>query len=157
MRGYSDTDWGGDPDESRSISGYVFTLSGEAISWYSKKQDCIALSTTEAEYVACSIATQEAMWLRSFLQDLNLTPKVDNPIKLLCDNTTAIQFTKDPKFHWKTKHIKRCYHFVRDAIKTKDIAIKYISTNKMIVDPLTKPISRDVFKSHMLSLGLRRV
>jgi len=120
LRGYSNVDWGGDPDESRSTSRYLFTLSGGAISWYSKKQDCIALSTMEAECVACSIATQEVIWLRSFLQDLNLTPKVDDPIELLCDSTAAIQFAKDPKFHRKTKHIKRRYHFVRDAIKTKE-------------------------------------
>ena len=111
----------------------------------------------EAEYVACSLATQEAMWLRSFLQDLNLTPKTDDPVEMLCDNTAAIQFAKDPKFHRKTKHIKRRYHFVRDAIKTKEIAIKYIPTNKMIADPLTKPIPRDAFKAHVLNLGVRRV
>jgi len=85
----------------------VFTLTGEAISWYGKKQDCIALSTMEVEYVACSLATQEAIWLRSFIQDLNLTLKVDDPIELLCDNTVTIQFVKDSKFHRKTKHIKR--------------------------------------------------
>ena len=66
----------------------------------------------EAEYVACCLATQEAIWLRSFLQDLRLTPKVDDPVELMCDNTVAIQFAKDPKFHRKTKHIKRRYHFV---------------------------------------------
>ena len=87
-----------------------------------------------------------------FLQHLNLTPKVDDPIELLCDNIAAIQFTKNPKFHRKTKHIKRRYHFVRDAIKTKEIVIKYISTNKMIANSLTKPIPKDAFKSHMLSL-----
>jgi len=76
----------------------------------------------EAEYVACSIATQETIWLRSFLQDLNLTPKVDDPIEMLCDTTAATQFGKDPKFHWKTKHIKRRYHFVQDAIKAKEIS-----------------------------------
>ena len=140
---------GGDPDESRFTSGYVFTLSKGAMSWCNKKQDCIALSTTEAEYVACSIATQEAMWLRSFLQDLNLTLKIDEPVELLCDNTTAIEFTKDLKFHWKTSHIKRRYHFVRDAIKTKEIVIKYIPTNKMIANPLTKPIPRDALTSHV--------
>ena len=135
----------------------MFTLSGGPITWCSKKKDCIALSTMEAECVACSIATHEVIWLRSFLQDLNLTPKVDDPIELLCDNTAAIQFAKDPKFHRKTKHIKRHYHFVRDAIKSNEMAIKYISTNKMIANPLSKPIPRDAFKYHMLSLGLRRV
>jgi len=97
------------------------------------------------------------VWLRSFLQDLSLTPKVDDPNELLCDNRVAIQFTKDSKFHQKTKHIKRRYHFVRDAIKTNEIVIQYISTNKMTTVPLTKLIPRDAFKTHMLSLGLRRV
>jgi hypothetical protein len=157
LRGYTDADWGGDLDESKSTSGYVFTLGGGAISWCSKKQDCIALSTMEAEYVACCLAAQEAVWLRNFLQDLSLTPRVDDPAEIWCDNTAAIQYAKDPKFHRKAKHIKRRYHFVRDAIKSKEIVVKYLSTTKMIADPLTKPTSRDVFKTHMLSLGLRRV
>lgn len=156
LKGYSDADWGGDLDESKSTSGYAFVLGGGAISWCSKKQDCIALSTMEAEYVAVSLAVQEAMWLRSFLQDLDLTPKVDEPVEMHCDNTAAIQFAQDPKFHRKTKHIKRRYHFVRNAIKNKEVAIKYISTNEMIVDPLTKPIARDVFRAHVKRLGLRR-
>ena len=73
---------GGDLDESKSTSGYVFTLGGGAVSWCSKKQDCIALSTMEAEYVACCLAAQEVIWLRNFLQDLNLTPRVDDPVEI---------------------------------------------------------------------------
>ena len=76
---------------------------------------------------------------------------------MLCDNTSAIQFATDLKFYWKTKHIKRRYHFVRNAIKTKEVAIKYISTIKMIVDPITKSIPRNAFKAHALSLELHRV
>ena len=115
LREYSDIDWGGDPDESRSTSGYVFTLDGGAISCCSKKQEYITLSTMEAEYVACNLPMQEAIWLRSFLQDLNLTPRVDDPVEMLCDNKAAIQFAKDPKFYRKTKHIKTCYYFVRNV------------------------------------------
>jgi len=76
---------------------------------------------------------------------------------MLCDNTATIEFTKDSKFHQNTKYIKRVYHFVWDVIKTKEIVIKYISTNKMMVDTLTKSILRDAFRSHMLSLELRKV
>jgi len=108
-----------------------------------------------AKYVVCSISTQEAILLRSFFNDLNLTSRVDDPIKMSCDNTASIQFAKDLKFHWNTKHIERHYYFVRDIIKTKEIAIKCISINKMIVDPLIKPIPRDAFKYH--GLGLRRI
>jgi len=66
----------------------------------------------EVEYAACCLATQEAIWLRSFLQDLDLTPRVDGPVEILCDNNATIQFAKDPKFHRKTRHIKRHYHFI---------------------------------------------
>jgi len=101
----------------------------------------------KVEYVAYGLATQEAMCLRSFLQDLNLTPRVNDPVEMLCDNIAAIQFAKYPKFHRKTKHIKRHYHFVRNSIKTKEVAINYISTNEMITDPLTKSIPKILLKN----------
>ena len=91
------------------------------------------------EYVACSVASKEAIWLRSFLQNLNLTAIVDDPVEMLCDNTAAIEFSKDSKFYQKTKQAKRRYHFAWDVIKTKEIPIKYISTKKMIANSLTKP------------------
>jgi len=156
LRGYTDADWGGDLDESRSTSRYVFILGGGVISWCNKKQDYIALSTMEAKYVACYLSTHEAIWLRSFLQYLDLTPGVNDPVEMLYDNTAAIQFTRDTKFHRKTKHIKRRYYFVRNAIKVKEIAIKYVSISRMIADPLIKPILRDAFKAYVMSLGLRR-
>jgi len=85
----------------------------------------------EVEYVACCLATQEVVWLKSFLQDLDLTPRVNDPVELLCDN---IQFARDLKFYRKTKHIKRRYHFVRNAIKEKEVVIKYASISRMIID-----------------------
>lgn len=75
---------------------------------------------------------------------------------MLCDNTATIQFARDPKFHRKTKHIKRHYHFVQNAIKEKEIFIKNVSTSRMIAYPLTKPIPSDAFKAHVMSLGMRR-
>ena len=100
----------------------------------------------KAEYVAVSLVVQEAMWLRSFLQDLNLTPNVNEPVEMNCDNTVAIQFFQDPKFHRKTKHIKRSYHFVREAIYNKEIVIKYISNNEMIVlEPVSSTVSATTY------------
>ena len=75
---------------------------------------------------------------------------------MMCDNSTAILFAKDPKFHRKTKHTMRHYHFVQNAIKEKAAAIKYISTSKMIADHLTKHIPKDAFKAHVMSLGMHR-
>ena len=69
----------------------------------------------------------------------------------------SFNFAKDPKFHRKTKHIKRRYHFVRNAIKEKEVVIKYISTSKILADPFTKLIPKDAFKAHVKSLGLRRL
>jgi len=100
---------------------------------------------------------QEAMRLRIFFKDLYLTPRVNYPFEMLCDNTDTVQFAKDPKFYQKTKHIKRRYHLVRNAIKTNEFAVKYISTNKMIPDLLTKPIPRGAFKAYALSIGLHGV
>ena len=91
-----------------------------------------------------------------FLQDLNLTPRVDDHVEIINDNTAAIQFVKDSKFHKKTKHIKRGYHFVQDIIKGKEVVIKYISISKMMTDLQIKPIPRDPFKA-MWWIWIRRV
>ena len=155
--GYSDADWGGDVDQCKSTLGYAFLLNDRAILWSSKKQSCVALSTMEAEYVACSAATQDAVWLRSFLQHLEIFKSALEPVTIFYDNTTALAVAKDPKYHGKTKHIKKRYHYIRDAIIDKDVVLKYISTNNMVADPLTKPIARDVFIRHVKSLGLCRM
>jgi hypothetical protein len=143
--GFSDADWGGDVDQSKSTSGCAFLLNDSAILWRSKKQSCIALSTMEAEYVACSTATQDVVKSASDL------------VTIYCDNTAAIAVAKDPKYHGKTKHIKMRYHYIREAITKQDVILKHISTNSMVTDPLTKPIARDVFVRHVRSLGLCRM
>jgi len=81
------------------------------------------------------------MWLRSFLQDFNFTPRVDDPVEMLCDNKAVVQFTKDLKFHRKTSTSRGVIFFLRKPIKTKEVVIKNMPINKMIVDPLTKPNS----------------
>jgi len=94
--------------------------------------------------------------VKEFFQDLSLTPRLPDPVEIMRDSTAAIQFGRDPKFHRKTTHIKRHYHFVQNAIKDEKVVIKYVFTSKMIADPLTKAIPRDAFKAHVASLGLRR-
>ena len=111
----------------------------------------------EAEYVACSTATQDAVWLRSFLQHLEIVKTTLEPVTIFFDNTTALAMAKDPKYHGKTKHIKKIYHYIRDAITEKDVILKHISISNMVADPLTKPIARDVFVKHVRSLGLCRM
>ena len=95
--GYSDADWAGDLDDRKSTSGYLFQISGGAVTWKSKKQPCVALSTAEAEYMALSCAAQEAVWLRQFTAELGSPPKTATTI--FEDNQSAICMTKNPQFH----------------------------------------------------------
>ncbi|KAK2988036.1 hypothetical protein RJ640_011299 [Escallonia rubra] len=121
-----------------------------------KKKSCIALSTMESEYVACSAAVHEAVWLRSFIQALGVTAHVDEAVVVHCENTAALDFVKDPKYHGKVKHIGLRYHFIRTLVVQGEVSMKNIPTGRMVVDPLTKPIARDVFLSHIRSMGLRK-
>ncbi len=100
---YSDADWGGDINDRKSTSGYIFKLNGGAVSWRSKKQSCVALSAAEAEYVALSAAAQEAMWLKQLMSEL--TTSNDQPITIFEDNQSAIAMTHNPQFHGRAKHI----------------------------------------------------
>uniref|UniRef100_A0A2N9EKE5 Integrase catalytic domain-containing protein n=1 Tax=Fagus sylvatica TaxID=28930 RepID=A0A2N9EKE5_FAGSY len=157
LTGYSDADWASDKDERKSTSGYAFILGGGAVSWCSKKQSCIALSTMESEYVACSAAVQEAVWLRRFLQRLGVTAHAEDVVLLYSDSTSALAYAKDPKYHGKAKHIELRYHYIRDMVSQGEVILQHISTGSMVADPLTKPIARDLFFSHTKSMGLRRI
>ena len=101
--GYSDADWAGDVNDYRSTSGYVFQFGGAAMSWKSRKQTSVALSTAEAEYMALSGATQEASWMRQLLLDLKCGPIT--PTLIYEDNQSSICVVKNSLFHGRTKHI----------------------------------------------------
>src|SRR5438270_549399 len=154
LQGYTDADWAGDLDERKSTSAFVFMLNGGAISWRSKKQEMIALSMMEAEYIAAAAAVQEVVWLRSLLISLEVVPHADDPITLHSDSMSAIDYSKDSKFHGRTKHIEIKYHFVRN--KKDEVMLRYLPTGKMVADPLTKPLALDLFKKHVKAMGLRR-
>jgi len=139
------------------LQDVFFLLNDSAILWRSKKQSCIALSTMEAEYVAYSAVTQDAVWLKKFLYHLKIVKSTSDLVTIYCDNTAAIAVAKDPKYHGKTKHIKMRYHYIREAITEQDVILKHISTNSMVADPLRKPIARDAFVRHVRSLGLCRM
>ena len=109
--GYSDADWGGDTNDFKSTSGYVFMFGGAAVSWRSKKQTSTALSTAEAEYTALCSAAQEACWMKQVLTDLGFVSS--SPMVIYEDNQSAICMTKNQLFHGRTKHISIKYHFQR--------------------------------------------
>ena len=145
LKGYSDADWADDRDERKSTLGYAFILGGSVVSWCSKKQTCVALSTMESEYVACAATVQEAVRLKRFLQRLGITAHSEEAITLYSDSTTTLAYAKDPKYHEKSKHIEIKYHFIRDMVVRDEVVMKHISTRSLVANPLTKPIARDVF------------
>ena len=157
LKGYSDVDWTGDRDERKSTSGYVFILGSGVVSWCNKKQTYVALSTMESEYVVCAAAMQEVIWLKRFLQRLGITTHSEEAVTLYSNSTAALVYAKEPKYHRKSKHIEIKHHFIRDMVARGEVVMKHISTRSMVVEPLTKPIARDVFQSHVGSMGLRRI
>jgi hypothetical protein len=150
--GYSDSDWGGDMQDRSSTSAYLFMFCGTSISWASKKQSTIALSSTEAEYVAASLATTEAVWLRSLLHDLGY-PQLE-ATTIFEDNQSCIALAKNPVFHTRTKHLDIKAHFVRQKVQTNEISLQYCSTEDMVADMLTKPLAKTKLHKLRASAGL---
>ena len=142
IRGFVDADWAGDLDQRRSTSGYVFNLFGGVVSWMSKKQSVVALSTTEAEYMVATHASKEVVWLQRLCSSMGL---VQEAIRIDCDNQSVIFLAKNPAYHSKTKHIDVQYHFVRDTIEDKKVSLVKVDTLKNVADALTKYVSSKKF------------
>jgi len=155
LTGYSDADWAGDCDDRHSTTGNLFMMAGGPVSWLSKKQAIVALSTSEAEYVAVSAATQEAVWLRRLLLDLQSPP--DGPTVIMEDNQGAIAIAKNPIVHNRTKHIDIRFHYVREAVQDEVICLQYCPTDDMIADLLKKGLPRQKFERLRRAMGLDSV
>ncbi|KAJ9534870.1 hypothetical protein QJQ45_029560, partial [Haematococcus lacustris] len=138
LQGYSDADYAGDKDTAKSTTGYLFTLNGGAISWSSRLQPTVAMSTAEAEYMAASSAAKEALWLRKLMRDLQLDAHC---VHLGCDNQAAIQLLHNPMATSRAKHIDVHHHFVRERISRGEVAFHYCHTSSMLADILTKPLA----------------
>ncbi|KAK9050872.1 hypothetical protein SSX86_030160 [Deinandra increscens subsp. villosa] len=152
LKGYADADLGGCKQSYKSTTGYVFTVGGTAISWMSRLQKSVALSTTEAEYMAVAEAAKELIWLKNFLDELG---KKQTDCSLFCDNQSAIHLAKNPVFHGKTKHIQLRYHFVRDLISEDVLKLNKIKGTKNPADMLTKVVTLEKLKLCVASAGLQ--
>jgi hypothetical protein len=150
--GFCDSDWAGDVDSRRSVTGYCFTLGSGCISWISKKQPTIALSSTEAEYKAACFASCEARWLRWILGDMGMIQ--EQPTVLHCDNQSCMAIAKNPVFHARTKHIEIQYHFVRELIVSGEIEMVYCPTTENCADIFTKALCRDTLEQLLPKLGI---
>ena len=138
--GYSDSDYAGDVDNRRSTSGYVFMLSGAAITWKSTLQSTVALSTAEAEYMGLTDAAKEAIYLRNLLSDFGLSPT--SPVLVYGDNQSSIAISRNPINHSAMKHVHVKHHFVREKVENGDIELRYIPIAKMLADAMTKPLKQ---------------
>jgi hypothetical protein len=150
--GYTDADYGGELDSRRSTTGYVFVLAGGAISWSSRLQTTVAVSTAEAEYMASAAATKEALWLRTLLTDMGYP--ITGPITIYGDNQAAIKLLKHPIASARSKHIDIIYHFARERVASGEVEFSYISTNDMVADCMTKPVPRPKLLSCMTGMGM---
>lgn len=152
LTGYSDADWAGDHDTRRSTSGYVFNVGSGAISWSSKRQATVALSSTESEYMGQTQAVKEAIWLKDMLSQLNFNDVAATII--YCDNQGAMALAKNPQFHARTKHIDIQYHFSREKVSEGKVDLRYIPTAEQVADGLTKALCKDKFIEFRRALGL---
>ena len=155
VTGYTDASFQTDRDDARSQSGWVFLLNGGAVSWKSSKQDTVADSTCESEYLAASEASKEAIWLREFISDLGVVPSISEPVEIFCDNTGAVALTKEPKDHGKSKHIDRKYHFVRNKVEEGHVLVSRVSSEENLADPFTKALPRPKHEMHTEGIGVR--
>jgi len=149
---YADADWGSDTNTRRSISGNLVMLADGAISWTSKAQKTIALSSTEAEYMSISDASRQLVWIHSLLGELKIPIK---SIPLCGDNQGSIFTAANPVTEKRTKHIDIRYHFIREVIDSGIVTLHFVETNNNSADMLTKNLVRDKFLTCRKTLGLR--
>ena len=156
---YSDSDWANDRDTRRSVSGFLFSLNGAAVSWKSRRQSAVALSSTEAEYIAYAEAAKEAIWLQRLLIEIDTRKSLRNgntsdgqwgcqPVTILVDNQGAQKLVNNPKHYDRTKHIDIRHHFIHDAKERGEIDIDHVPSADQTADILTKPLGRLLFERH---------
>ena len=143
--GYTDADWASDTQTRRSTSGFFFNIGSGAISWSSKRQPTVSLSTCKTKYIAQTQATKEAMWLRLLLSQLLMDKEEPSATIIFGNNQGAIALAKNPQFHARTKHIAIHHHFVREQQTAGTVDLQYIFTEKQVADRLTKALLKDRF------------
>lgn len=165
VTGFGDADFANGEDR-KSISGYCFFHRGNLVSWASKKQSTVATSTVHAEYVAASLATREACWLRSFLYEIDNhreensePPKIEEiitkPVLLYTDSQGAFAIASNPIHHQRTKHFDIHHHYIRERVALKHVSLQTCSTSQQIADIFTKPLPPKLFHTCRMRLGLR--
>jgi len=146
--GYSDSDWASDLETRRSTTGYVYMMAGGAVSWKTKLQPTVALSSADAEYMALASSAQEAIYLRILCRDFHITAD-NNPTVLYADNTAAISMANNPTMSPANKHIELRHHFIREQVLRNNIQLVYTRTEDNSADLFTKNLSLPLFSKHV--------
>lgn len=152
LHAFCDADWASDIDRRRSCTGFLTKLSNAAISWCSKRQPIVALSSTEAEYIAMSAAVCEITWIKQLYDELDMG--VAKNVVLYCDNQSTIKLSESEAFRPRTKHIDIRYHHLRDKVEDGIIGIEYVSMERMAADSLTKAVTREKHQFCTGKMGL---
>ncbi|GJT80512.1 hypothetical protein Tco_1054854 [Tanacetum coccineum] len=149
---FSDADHAGCLDTRKSTSGGIQFLGDKLVSWMSKKQDCTAMSSAEAEYVALSASCAQVMWMRTQLQDYGFNY---NKIPLYCDSQSAIAISCNPVQHSRTKHIHTRYHFIKEQVENGIIELYFVRTEYQLADMFTKALPEERFQYLVRRIGMR--
>jgi len=151
---YSDSDFAGCQDIKYSISGYIYMLVGGAISWKSAKQTLVTSSTMAAEFIACFEASNHGIWLRNFVISLREVDGIERPLKIYCDNNSAVLYSNNNRSTTKSKFIDIKFLVVKERVQNRQIFIEHIRIDSMLVDPLTKDLVPRVFHEHTAHMGV---
>jgi len=174
--GYSDSCWGGNLEDRKSTTGNCFFLAGGVVTWASKKQPTVALSSVEAEYMAITSAAKHSKWIQKFFKELGIdhrgaiafkSDKVqqlplqddqheeDTRLHLLSDSQGAIAMANNPVHHQRTKHIDIQHHFIRECVENNNVDLSYLSTEEMVADVFTKALTHELHSKHVAALNLK--
>jgi hypothetical protein len=155
LSGYTESDFAGSLDDQKSILGYAFHMGMNLISWASKKQPIVSISSAKAEYVAATSSSYQVVWLQRLLNDMSHTKKYPTPI--FYDNTSTIALSKNHVFHKKSKHIDTRFHFIRKLVNNGEIFLQFCGSGDQLADIFTKPLGKNAFDFQRQHLGIINV
>ena len=151
LAGFSDSDWAYNADDRKSTTGGYFYVEANIVAWMSRKQNFVSLSAIEAKYIVAGSCCSQLLWMKKLLSDYGIS---QDTMVVYCDNSRAINISKNPAQHSKTKHIEIRYHFIRDLVERKIVALEYIPTERQNADIFTKPLDRSKFETLRQVIGV---